>query len=1499
MTGKPMYEELERRVWELEQAESERKESEQNLREQHYLLDMITNTSPVAITVVNAEGRIIFANPAAEATLDLKKDDITARTYNDTAWRICGHHGEPFPKDELPFNVVRRTGRPIHDVEHAIEHPDGRRILLSINAAPLKDASDKFDGMVSALTDVTEQKQAEAALLERNKELHCLQRVRNSLDEGLSEEALFRRILEAMKEGMQYPDEAVPVILRGDERYSLDTHADNLKNGLHADIKFKGEPVGRLSVYYKDEETFMLAEEQDLVDAVSKILAHHLERTHAQEELREREERLKLALYGADLGAWDWNVQSGHVAFDERWAEMLGYKLDEIEPHVNTWEKLVHPDDMAKVMGALNVHLEGKTAYYESEHRARHKSGEWIWILDKGRVIERDAQGLPLRVCGTHLDITGRKRAEEALRESEQKWKNILVDTPQIGIALDTQANLVFANKRFLELTGWRKDEIIGRNWFDLFIPEDVRETVRNVFDAVMHAKSTQDFSSFENEIVLKSGERRTIAWSNVLSKDANGEIVDVTCLGVDLTERKQAEEALAESERRFQRMIGVVPDMISIHSPEMDIIYSNWQGFAAVPKAKQIPKTKCYKTYRGFDKICSDCQAKSVLESRKPFQKEVLLPDGTWVDLRAIPLLDEDNNVEMFMEWVRDITERKQAEEALRESESRVREKLNVLLEPEGDIGTLHLADVVDCDEIQSLMNDFHALTDIGVGIIDLEGTVLVGTGWQEVCTKFHRVHPETEKLCRESDTALASGVEPGTFKIYKCKNNMWDMVTPIMIGGKHLGNLFLGQFFFEDEAPDIATFREQAHRYGFDEDAYLKAYRAIPRWSRETVDRVMTFYINLINVISRLSYAHIKLARTTEALRESEQKFRSFVENANDIVYALDPEGRFTYVSPNWLERMGEPAENALGKSFEPYVHPDDVHLCREFLNRVLTTEKKQGSVEYRVKHRDGSWRWHVSNGSPLRNQSGTVTGYVGIGRDVTDTKRSEEALQLSELRYKSLAENFPDGALFLLDKDWCYLAANGRAFEQAGLNSRDVIGKTVKEVFPELWDVLEPNMERAFEGEKVYYEVEYRGRLYSNQAVLVDLEEGKPEQVIIITQDITERRKAETKKAELEKQYQQVQKVESIGRLAGGVAHDLNNLLSPILGYSELLRDELDSEDSRRESVDEIMSAGLRARDLVRQLLAFSRKQILEFKALDLNKVTAGLEKLLRRTIREDIEMVFKLSSDAQMVMADIGQIEQVIMNLSVNASDAMPEGGLLTIETSRVYLDRDYVKHHQSAKPGEYAMLAISDSGQGMDEATQEHIFEPFFSTKGEHGTGLGLSTVYGIVKQHGGNIWVYSESGKGTTFKIYLPVADQSKGEEKARKEVTRDLKGSETILIVEDNEQVRHLAKSVLRRNGYQVLDAENGREALEILRGHDGPVHLLLSDVVLPGMNGKELYEKAVEIRPFLRVLYMSGYTGNVIAHRGVLDEGVQFIQKPFTVHGLATKVRELLDEK
>jgi PAS domain S-box-containing protein len=395
------------------------------------------------------------------------------------------------------------------------------------------------------------------------------------------------------------------------------------------------------------------------------------------------------------------------------------------------------------------------------------------------------------------------------------------------------------------------------------------------------------------------------------------------------------------------------------------------------------------------------------------------------------------------------------------------------------------------------------------------------------------------------------------------------------------------------------------------------------------------------------------------------------------------------------------------------------------------------------------------------------------------------------------------------------------------------------------------------------------------------------------------ITERKRAGEEKRKLEEQYHRAQKVESIGRLAGGVAHDLNNLLSPILGYGEMLLDDLGPEDERRESVDEILRAGFRARDLVRQLLAFSRKQTLEYRPVDMGEAVRRFERLLRRAIREDIEIRIIPSPSIPTVMADIGQMEQVIMNLAVNAGAAMPEGGVLTIETAPVRLDDDYADAHQDVQPGTYVMLAVSDTGRGMDEETREHAFEPFFSTKGEQGTGLGLATVHGIVKQHGGNIWLHSEAGKGTTFKIYLPVSGQTpaEGGPPGRRAAVGP-EGNETVLLAEDEEQVRHLARAILKQQGYTVLVAESGSDALAILDQHDGPVHLLLTDVIMPGLNGKELFLQATDRLPDLKVLYMSGYTGNVLAHHGMQDEDPPFIQKPFAVRALTAKVREVLDQ-
>jgi len=395
-----------------------------------------------------------------------------------------------------------------------------------------------------------------------------------------------------------------------------------------------------------------------------------------------------------------------------------------------------------------------------------------------------------------------------------------------------------------------------------------------------------------------------------------------------------------------------------------------------------------------------------------------------------------------------------------------------------------------------------------------------------------------------------------------------------------------------------------------------------------------------------------------------------------------------------------------------------------------------------------------------------------------------------------------------------------------------------------------------------------------------------------------DLTEIRRVQEAKDRMERQLRQAQKLEAIGTLAGGIAHDLNNLLSPIIGYGELLEEELAADQPRGEMVRGVLQAALRARDLVGQLLAYSRKQTLRIRAVDLNSVVGRFQRLLRRTITEDIVIETTLWAEPLVIRADAGQLEQVVMNLAVNAQDAMPGGGRLSIDTARVVLDQDYAGRHPGAEPGPHAMLAVTDTGMGMDQSTLARVFDPFFTTKSQgKGTGLGLATVYGIVKQQEGHIWVYSEPGQGTTFKIYFPLAPDEPVGDRPRAAAGAEVSGRETVLVVEDNDMVRKMAAELLERQGYRALSAEGGEECLELVAGHRGDIDLLLTDVVMPDMNGRELYERLVQDRPGLKVLYMSGYTENVVAHRGVLDQGVDFIHKPFTVADLGNKVRQVLD--
>lgn len=658
------------------------------------------------------------------------------------------------------------------------------------------------------------------------------------------------------------------------------------------------------------------------------------------------------------------------------------------------------------------------------------------------------------------------------------------------------------------------------------------------------------------------------------------------------------------------------------------------------------------------------------------------------------------------------------------------------------------------------------------------------------------------------------------------------------------------------------------------------------------------------LVGIISAFGMTTIRI---NTSLQKSEEKFRSFVENANDIIYSLSLDGIFTYVSPNWTEMLGHDVSEVIGRSFIPFVHPDDVERCQQFFGTVIATGEKKSKVEYRVLHKNGSWRWHISNASPIKNSDGEVTSFLGIARDITDRKRAEEALKDNRSLLDQAEAVAKLGSFhWNIQSDTVTWSKNlynifGRDPE-LGLPSVEWHQSLMT---PEDWQRFNAVVEAALK-EKKGYTIE-APLLLSNGEKRYIRTTAEPEFDAIgnligfigITQDITQQKKTEQEKEKIREQLLHSQKLEAIGRLAGGVAHDFNNFLQAIHIYSEILQMEVDDDSPLLSHIVQITNAADSAASLSRQLLAFSRRQILEKEILNINEVLNNLEKMLKRIIGEDIELITTYESDPKFVKADRGQIEQIIMNLVINARDAMPVGGTISISVKNITIDELTQKIHPDAQVGEVVCIIVSDNGMGMDRATKQQIFEPFFSTKKPGGgTGLGLSTVYGIVEQHDGWINVYSELGKGTTFHIYIPMSEEKTAKSQMDVPYEKFRGGGERILFVEDEEMIRKVTVNILEKKGFQVFVAENVVQAYTLFQQENGRFDLVISDVVLPDGNGLSLIKKLLELNPELPVIMSSGYTDRKSQWESIKKMGMKFLQKPYSLVTLLKSIHEVIEK-
>jgi PAS domain S-box-containing protein len=845
-------------------------------------------------------------------------------------------------------------------------------------------------------------------------------------------------------------------------------------------------------------------------------------------------------------------------------------------------------------------------------------------------------------------------------------------------------------------------------------------------------------------------------------------------------------------------------------------------------------------------------------------FEFEAYRKDGEkiWLSLNRRSVRKE-NGVELYREGsIEDITERKRVEEALRESEERYR----VVAETAMDV-------IITIDENSTMLFANGAVERVfGYAVSELLGRQIT------------MLMPEYLRHVHE--VALGRYVQTGR------KHINWEAVE---VPGLHKSGqeipleLSFGQFskdgrrFFTGIARDI-TERKRVEEMQVRRAAQMALrsdINAALAESNAPLQRILEHCVEAM--VSHLSAAFARIWTLNKEEDMLELQASAGIYTHIDGPHARVPVGAF---------KIGLIAEEC-----EPHI-TNDVQTDPRVSDKEWA--KREGMIAFAGYPLivEGRLVGVMAMFARQRLAGDTLDALASLADIISqgiERKRAEEELLQSEQRYRLLFERNPQPMWVFDLETLSFIEVNEAAIYHYGYSRKEFLTLTIKDIRPPE-DV--PNLLANVSRITPQHEEAGVWKHRKKDGTVIDVEitaheltfYGRPAQMVL-AYDVTERRV-------LEEQLRQSQKMEAVGQLAGGVAHDFNNLLTVITGYSDLTMRRLDHESPFRSSLEEIKKAGERAASLTRQLLAFSRKQVLQPKILQLNAIVADVDKMLRRLIGEDIDPLTLLEPSLGQIKADPGQIEQVILNLAVNARDAMPQGGKLTIETRNVYLDNQYARRHTAIQPGNYVMLAVSDTGCGIDAETQVRMFEPFFTTKEQgKGTGLGLSTVYGIVRQSGGHLWVYSEVGKGTTFKIYLPRVDDVTEMDVARDSLTELPQGRETVLLTEDEAQVRQMIRMILEMSGYRVLEAASGEEALILYKQHEGQIDLIMTDVVMPGMSGRELAESLEDLHPGIKVLYISGYTDDAIVRHGLLDQEIAFLQKPFTPDALMRKVREVLD--
>ncbi|MBI4964283.1 MAG: PAS domain S-box protein [Desulfomonile tiedjei] len=1043
----------------------------------------------------------------------------------------------------------------------------------------------------------------------------------------------------------------------------------------------------------------------------------------------------------------------------------------------------------------------------------------------KGRLIEELAE---MRKRISEMEATQARLVgiEKALRESEEQFRLLYENAPLGYQSLDENGHFLGVNQAWLDTLGYKREEVIGR-WFGDFLAPGYQDHFKINFPKF---KAAGEIHWVEFEMLRKDGSQIPVAFDGQIGRDEQGRFRQTHCILHDISEIKRSQDALKESEQRFRAVIDNVEVGISVLNANMEIVEVNKAMKRYFPHVRPGCGQICYEHYNDPPRLkpCSYCPCVLTLQDGEVHDAITETPAGSEIrcyHLISSPIKDSEGRVQYVIELTEDITDRKRAEEALRLSEERYRRLFEdaplmyVITRNERGVPLIS-----DCNEL--------FLNSVGYTRKAVLGQPLAD---------FYSPESRTELLERGGYTrALA-------------------------------GEFFIGE------------------RQLLTHDGRLIPALLYTATEMDPSGQVIGTRAMFVDITGR--------KKAEGKMQDSEERLRLTLEAAQIGIWDWDVKNDQWYASPTYHSMLGYEPETGLAdrRKWLDRVHPDDRAQVKERIQEVLTRDFKEYQYEARLQHADGTYRWQQVRGFGIkRDENGKVTRMLGIRMDITERKQAEEARRESDKRYRTLFEESRDGVYFVL-RDGEIMDVNPSFLEIFGYTREELIGKDIRALYVDPADRLKFQEEIEKKGFVKDYAVKYRKRDGAEMDCLLTSsvyhrEDGSIAGYRGIVRDVTDQKK-------LQRELLQAQKMESIGTLAGGIAHDFNNLLTVVLGFSELLLIGKDQRDPSYADLQRIKHAATSGADLVKRILAFSRKADFNPRPLNLNHEIEQAKQLLTRTVPKMIEVELALSNGLPPVIADPTQVEQVLMNLAVNARDAMPDGGKLTIVTRLVALDEEYCGLHLGAKPGNYVMLSVSDTGHGMDQETLNHIFEPFYTTKASgEGTGLGLAMVYGMVKQHGGYIICNSEPGMGTTFNIYLPVIPNEAKSENATE--TRILsRGTETILLVDDEEMVRDLGKRILERSGYAVLTAANGLETLDEYKKEGHNISLVILDLMMPEMGGKQCLEDLLKIDPQIKVLIASGYSAAGETKKAIELGASGFVDKPYAMKGLLEAVRRVLD--